>query len=156
MIVLDPGVKLEYSLPDDLRLPEAERPTFVGRPLTARQEMQWRKLWRRREEILAPFEGNLCDGVADEALFVVGEELMGMLLTGWRNVRAKGADVPFAVGTLADLVDAREYWLILHGLREAALPTSDDEKKLGSPSGMATASSVPAAELPAAQTVASV
>jgi hypothetical protein len=142
----DPQQNTPVCLDIDAGKPEAERPTFLYRFLTARQ-------MRQRRDLL-----NQAKDLPDEQAEPLLVQALAVGLAGWRNLRdADGRPVPFDPadpGALADALTVLEMYE-LFGAAANAVTLAEVQKKRAasassSPPTTDTADSAPNAATPAA------
>jgi hypothetical protein len=175
-----PGSSVPFSLPAHAALPEARRPVFAARYLTAREQsvsnellaaalqleqdyQQKQRLMRSADDSTREIDARAARD-AEEALYDAVAKLIGHALAGWSNVTARndrGETVllTFDKTGLDRLPDALAYehiWEIFFQARAAVTFSEDDQKKSDCPSASAGASTAPTVDpAPAADTPAS-
>lgn len=141
MFVFEPGTVIEYVLPGDAAKPEASRPVFIGRALSARDSARQMRLWAEATR--------LDQSKQEEASLDKQAEAIAVSLTGWRNVvDAAGIPVAFDAKVLPDLLTDTELAQLYLGLRRAVW-SAEEKKSSGSPLPSGTADSAPTATTPA-------
>lgn len=121
-IALDPTQTCEITLDSDADKPADQRPAFIARYLTCREQRSLGEL------IDAPAEG--------PAWMETASAILALQLSGWRNVMARdGQPIPFAVtdGKLTAALDVftpMEIWEIIAKARTAIRLSEEDKKKL--------------------------
>lgn len=138
-LAANPNATYEVTLESDAAMPQAERPVFVVRHMTA---MQWL---------------DYCDFAdnkpALEALDARGliVNLFGLLakrLCGWRNVRNpddSGKPLAFDAARLASVLSIEDAWDLYYAIRQGARVTAQEKNASSPPSPSPTGSSVPPA-----------
>jgi hypothetical protein len=118
MIALDPQETVDFSLDVDAAKPAHNRPTFVAKFMTGREEAKVQRLWR---------EATQKEG--DERLDLLAQAA-AVGLVGWRNVSSgDGRPILFDPLKLPDIVTISGLSEILSKMcTETALKESDKKK----------------------------
>jgi len=136
-LALDPNQTVEFSLTSDAGEPDATRPVFVVRVLTARQTAAYRKLL---DAALALEREDRTDESLDKCA-----EAAAIILVGGRNVRGGAPEA----ARLPDTLSYGDLWEFLFGALAAGRPTVEERKNSASPSPSDAAASAETVTAPA-------
>lgn len=141
MITLDPSALVTFTLPGYAERPEAERPRFTARVLTAREAARIPDELTRISEL--PISEQ-CDAL----VALVAPSLRGILSQEMPGDDGKPRRVKFEPGQLPDVLTLDELWMLPTSLMMSGRLSGADRKKSDSPSVSATAGA--AGDAPAA------
>lgn len=133
----DPDDVLDLWLAVDEQKPLAERPTFQMRFQTERESRAYRRaLLSSRDETDPEKSADLVDAAARAQLI------------GWKNMKLRGADVPYPT-PLSEFLSTSEVWELAYAILRRPQLEEEAKKKSLSPSIDARASSAKDAPTPA-------
>lgn len=120
-LAADPNQTFEYSLVEDMKLPQEQRPVFLIKFLTTRQ---WRQLVEFREKIK-----NITSG---EEMNMAVIEQVKPYIRGWRNVKNpdSGEAVSFSPDKIEDVLSIENMYELISAENNRQFLTAEDKKKL--------------------------
>ena len=134
-IAMDPNKTFEVALESDMEVPQATRPVFIFRYMTARQ---WAKALEIRETYMKADRKT----ASVEELVQPPFEIIRLALSGWKNIRdTSGCEIAFEPAKLEDILTEVESMELMFKCMNQT-PTVEDKKKLESQSPCDTAESV--------------
>jgi len=122
-LAADPNQTYEYSLQEDMNLPEEKRPVFYLKFLTTRQ---WRELVELKERIRNAKSG-------EEITEMVINQVKP-IIKDWKNVKGIAGEIKFSPEAIEEVLSPEDMYEMLGAEKNRQMLSAEDKKKLDSPS----------------------